>query len=100
MDAPEAFRQSLSIARAKIEAAKHEPNDIEARNLAAEGYLYLNTALQVFQPIEFQSRCQSETCNRIIRDHDPLFGGFCSTICREASLLRQRGFTLPKGATA
>lgn len=76
------FREALST----IERAIQEEDPEEARVLAIVAANYI---LDTRRPVLMQrSTCLSPTCRRVITEADPIFAGYCSTVCREANHAR------------
>lgn len=86
------MRMGLRVAHTALERAMSTTDAEEMRVLAIQA---ANRILESStpKPIEVvRSRCPNPVCNRIITEADPIFEGFCSTMCREGF---RRGRPLP-----
>ena len=77
------MRMGLRVAQTSLERAM---SSTDADEMAALAIQAANRILESssLRPVEVQrSRCPNPVCNRIITEADPIFAGFCSTMCRE-----------------
>lgn len=84
------LRVELKFAQERLQRAVSSEELSDMKFFATAAASRIQRGLSMTEPHASADRCPNPVCNRVILDRDPIFAGFCSTMCREGSLAGSR----------